>query len=64
MAYRKTTSTRRTTKRATSARRTTTRARTGRMSATKRATEAAFRRGVKSGMRMRRSNSRRAYFYG
>lgn len=35
----------------------------GRMSATKRATEAAFKRGLKSGMRKRGSNSRRAYFY-
>jgi hypothetical protein len=35
----------------------------GGMSATKRATEAAFKRGLKSGMRKRGSNSRRAYFY-
>ena len=31
--------------------------------ATKRATEAAFRRGVKSGMRKRGSNGRRTYVY-
>jgi hypothetical protein len=35
----------------------------GRMSAARRATEAAFRRGVKSGLRMRRSGSRRSYIY-
>lgn len=64
MAYRNNRSTRRTTGSATARRRTTARSRPVRMSATKRATEAAFRRGVKSGMRMRRSNSRRAYFYG
>lgn len=31
--------------------------------ATRRATEAAFKRGVKSGMRKRGSYSRRSYFY-
>ena len=64
MAYRNNRSTRSTTKRTTRSRRTASSTRTKRMSATRRATEAAFKRGVKSGMRMRRSNSRRAYFYG
>lgn len=36
----------------------------GGMSTQRKATEAAFKRGVKSGMRLRRANSRRAYFYG
>ena len=64
MAYRKSSTTRGKTR--STAKRLTTRrsASAGRMSAARRATEAAFRRGVKSGMRMRRSGSRRAYFYG
>ena len=64
MAYRTNSIKRRTTG-STAKRRTTRRtAAAKRMSAARRATEAAFRRGVKSGMRMRRSGSRRAYFYG
>lgn len=63
MAYRTNTKKRNTT-RSVAKRRTTRRsASTGRMSATRRATEAAFRRGVKSGLRMRRSGSRRSYIY-
>jgi len=63
MAYR-TSSKKRNTTRSTAKRRTaSSRTSTGRMSATRKATEAAFRRGVKSGMRMRRSGSRRSYIY-
>ena len=63
MAYR-TTSKKRNTTRSTAKRRTpSARSSTGRMSAARKATEAAFRRGVKSGMRMRRSGSRRSYIY-
>jgi hypothetical protein len=63
MAYRTTNQKRSTTRSAT--KRTTTRRSpsTGRMSAARRASEAAFKRGVKSGMRMRRSGSRRSYIY-
>jgi len=63
MAYR-TTNKKRTTTRSNNKRRSASRrTSTGRMSATRKATEAAFRRGVKSGMRMRRSGSRRSYIY-
>jgi hypothetical protein len=63
MAYR-TVSKKRNTTRTTAKRRTpSARTSTGRMSATRKASEAAFRRGVKSGMRMRRSGSRRSYIY-
>lgn len=63
MAYR-TSSKKRNTTRSTAKRRTSSGGNsTGRMSAARKATEAAFRRGVKSGMRMRRPGSRRSYIY-
>lgn len=63
MAYR--TNTKARSKTSSTAKRTTARRSpsTGRMSAARRASEAAFKRGVKSGMRMRRSGSRRSYIY-
>jgi hypothetical protein len=63
MAYRTTNQKRSTTR--SNTKRSTTRRSTSpvRMSAAKRASEAAFKRGVASGMRMRRSGSRRSYIY-
>ena len=63
MAYRTSSKKRNTTRSNSKRRNSSARTSTGRMSATRKATEAAFRRGVKSGMRMRRSGSRRSYIY-